>query len=204
MSASVHELPALAAPPKGANWGSSEFLAVVRAKLDLLVELSHPSRFEPFLFLDADTVFLNRLPTLFPDCLTFQSDSRDFEPANLQTAEACMGCFWCPTTSRAVWLLALDWLSEHAHLWQPYPNPHYFDDQTAVNQVLASMHSVTAVLDPQLWLNGSRAFDCEPDPSIAPILVHANWRVGAARKEAELRKQGWWFVSDESLARCGL
>jgi hypothetical protein len=199
-----HVTPELAAPPKGANWGSFEFLQVVQAKLKLLVELSHPSRFEPFLFLDADTVFLNRLPTSFPDFLTFQSDARDFTRESKQTAEYCMGCFWSPTPARAVWLLALDWLKGKCYSWSPAPSAAYFDDQTAVNQILPSIHRMTATLDPALWLNGSRAFDCPQNHDVAPILVHANWRVGAKRKEAELRTRDWWFVSDADLARCGL
>jgi len=199
-----YEMPDLTAPMLGAPWGSSDFLVIARAKLNLLTMISHPSRFEPFLYLDADTVFLNRLPTSFPDFLTFQSDSRDFTQESKQTAEYCMGCFWCPSPARSVWLLALDWIRGNADTWEPAPSAKYFDDQTAVNQVLGSIYRKTALLDPQLWLNGSRAFDCFLDPSIAPVLVHANWRVGAKRKEAELRKRGWWLVSDESLARCGL
>jgi len=199
-----YTLPALAAPAKGANWGTSEFLQVVRAKLDLLVELSHPSRFEPFLFLDADTVFLNRLPDSFPNFLAFQSDARDFTEQSLRTGEDCMGCFWCPSPARSVWLLALDWIRGNASTWAPAPSADYFDDQTAVNQVIGSIHRMTATLDPQLWLNGSRAFDCPQNHDVAPILVHANWRVGSKRKESELRKRDWWFVSDESLAKVGL
>jgi len=205
MQVKVRERPKLIAPPaKWAEWGARDFMPVVCEKLELLVEVSHPTGFEPFLYLDADTVFLNRLPTEWPSFLSFQSDAKDFESLSLQTGQACMGCVYCPTPASSVWLLALDWMNGNADRWRPTPDPNYFDDQTAVNKVLASIHRMTAVLDPTLWLNGSRAFDLPQNPDVAPILVHANWRVGAKRKETELRSRDWWFVSDESLARCGL
>ena len=204
MKVSVHERRTLDAPSKAADWGTMPFLSLMRGKLDLLVEVSHPSTFVPFLFLDADTVFLNRLPEAFPNFIAFQSDARDFEPASLQTAEACTGCIWCPTPARSIWLLAQDWIRGNCVTWQAAPSANYFDDQTAVNQVLPAMHRPFELLDPALWLNGARAFDLPQRPDVAPMLVHANWRVGAKRKEAELRARGWWFVSDESLERCGL
>lgn len=184
-----------------ANWGTAEFLSFARAKLELLVELSHPARFEPFLYLDADTVFLNRLPRAWPEVLAFQSDSRDFDAT---AGDVCMGCVYCPTPARAIWLLALDWLHANAPTWEPSPSAKYFDDQTAVNSLLPTVHRMTAMLDPALWLNGSRAFDYPQRHDVAPVLVHANWRIGARRKEAELRSRDWWFVSDESLGRCGI
>jgi hypothetical protein len=212
MRAKVHDQPLLDQPLLSpccsrvtpANWGTYEFMPFARAKLELLVELSHPARFEPFLYLDADTVFLNRLPTEWPKFLAFQSDARDFSSLESMAADSCMGCVYCPTPARSIWLLALDWMHGNAATWEPSPSVKYFDDQTAVNALLPTVHRMTATLDPALWLNGSRAFDCPQRPDVAPILVHANWRVGAKRKEAELRSRGWWFVSDESLARCGL
>lgn len=204
MNVAVHERRTLDAPSKAADWGSMPFLSLMRGKLDLLVEVSHPNTFVPFLYLDADTVFLNRLPTALPNFIAFQSDARDFEPASLQTAEACTGCIWCPTPARSIWLLAQEWIRVNQRFWHPAPNVHYFDDQTAVNQVLTALHRPFELLDPSLWLNGARAFDPPRNPDVAPILVHANWRVGARRKEAELRSRGWWFASDESLTMCGL
>lgn len=214
MHVTVHELPQLTASLAASlssdpvlrcvYWGSRDFLSLVRAKLDLLVELSHPNRFEPFLYLDADTVFLNRLPQVWPNILTFQSDARDFMQSTLESGDSCMGCFWCPTPAGSVWLLAMQWIEAHQPAWRPSPSENYFDDQTAVNAVLPSLGRRTGIFEPSLWLNGARAFDLPQDPGVAPILVHANWRVGARRKEAELRSRGWWFASDESLARCGL
>jgi len=199
IQAKVHERPSIALPCNVADWGSCHFMRVVRAKLDLLVDVSHPDRFEPFLYLDADTVFLHRLPQAWPG-LAFQSDARDFE----QPGEVCMGCVCCMAPARSVWLLAQEWIIGNCVTWQPAPSANYFDDQTAVNQVLPAMHRSFELLDPALWLNGARAFDLPQKPDVEPILVHANWRIGAKRKEAELRAKGWWLVSDESLARCGL
>jgi hypothetical protein len=204
MNVTVHERRTLDAPLKAADWGSMPFLSLMRGKLDLLVEVSHPSTFVPFLFLDADTVFLSRLPGTMPSALTFQSDARDFSGPQVQLAEACTGCIWCPTPARSIWLLAQDWIRGNCATWQAAPSAKYFDDQTAVNQVLAAIRRRFELFDPALWLNGARAFDLSPIPGIDPILVHANWRVGAKRKEAELRARGWWLASDESLARCGL
>ena len=204
MQVKVHERSGWHYPTTPADWGSADFLSLVRAKLDLLLDLSDPDRFEPFLYLDADTVFLSRLPRSLPNILTFQSDARDFMQSILETGDSCMGCLWCPSPAGSLWLLAVQWIEAHLISWRPSPSPSYFDDQTAVNAVLPMLLRSTGIFDPLLWMNGARAFDQPQDHHVAPILVHANWRVGAKRKEAELRARDWWFVSDESLSRCGL
>jgi hypothetical protein len=198
-------------------WGTAAFSDLMLSKLDLL--FSRACSNEPFLFVDADCSFcadpfegphgLGEVPQTVRDpkslverpILYFQSERHDDAPASPESYTLCTGVIYCPGRgSESVFQVA------KAYLVRELNRPHgkdedYRADQECVNEAIRFMCHSWGILEPDHWLNGGKEWSIQKRQ---PILVHANWIVGAQAKEARLRAEGAWFVREDHLTESGL
>ena len=211
-------------PLEAIDYGTRTFVRVALSKLELFRKLSpsDPSmHFTPWLYTDIDAVFLDdpteyitAIDLLCPETpLWFQSDRADFELQLSTLAQNyCMGCVYSPVAQRDFWNLCFEWLAQKFPSLPERTASGFVSDQACVNALLSPRVAPfkPGVLNPRLWLNGGRpwpAMDqgCVTEPGFPqPIFIHANYIVGAANKEARLRGEGLWFVSDETCRKVGL
>ncbi|KAG2189252.1 hypothetical protein INT44_004394, partial [Umbelopsis vinacea] len=177
-----------------AKWKSSTYVPITHAKTLIVERLLYMGI--TVWFSDVDIVFLN--PTIYDHILWNMKNRKDvhmvFQQETRQTSVNSGFYLMRPTlVTKRVLGRTIDLQDRHGDLTQ----------QRVMNLVLTDMNqdyrtSPMLLLDFMLFPNGNIYFGAKLPTKLGyePMMVHANYRVGDAKKTS-LQEAGLWYLPDE-------